>query len=59
MARLIITSGGQPEQTVELSGEIVSVGREPGNTVVLASEGKCSRRHCQVVPISGGSTPDR
>src|SRR5262245_26980078 len=52
MARLIIRSGGQPEQTVELGGDAVTIGREPGNTVVLPGESKASRRHCQIAPLA-------
>ena len=54
MARLFITSGGDPEQTVDLGSATVSIGREPGNTVVLPSEGKASRRHCTIAPVPGG-----
>ena len=54
MARLLITSGGDPEQSVDLGPEAVSIGREPGNTVVLPSEGKASRKHALISPLPGG-----
>jgi pSer/pThr/pTyr-binding forkhead associated (FHA) protein len=53
MARLIIQSGGQPEQTVDLGVEPVTIGREAGNTIVLPGETKASRRHCQIAPVDG------
>jgi pSer/pThr/pTyr-binding forkhead associated (FHA) protein len=54
MARLLITSGGDPDQTVDLGAAPVTIGREPGNTVVLPSEGKASRKHCHIAPVPGG-----
>jgi pSer/pThr/pTyr-binding forkhead associated (FHA) protein len=56
MPRLIITPGGPGgvERTVDLRAETVTVGREAANAVALEGEGKASRRHCQVAPMTGG-----
>ncbi|HVG93286.1 MAG TPA: FHA domain-containing protein, partial [Planctomycetota bacterium] len=42
------------ERTVVLGAETVTVGREAANAVALEGEGKASRRHCQVAPMTGG-----
>ncbi len=57
MARLIVVSGAPDggDRTVELTGDSVTVGREATNGIVLDKEAKASRRHCQVVAISGGA----
>lgn len=56
MPRLIISTaaGGDPQRTVDLGAEAVTIGRDATNTVPLETEGKASRRHCQVVPVEGG-----
>jgi len=62
MARLILLSGApggsekspSPEKTIELGTDAVSIGRDAANTLVIEGEAKSSRRHCQVVPMSGG-----
>jgi pSer/pThr/pTyr-binding forkhead associated (FHA) protein len=51
MARLILESapgGAAPGQTFDLDSASVSIGREPGNTIVLSGEAKASRQHCRV-----------
>lgn len=55
MPRLIIStgSGSDPGRTVDLGTDVVSIGRDAGNTIPLDTEGKASRRHCQVAPVSG------
>jgi pSer/pThr/pTyr-binding forkhead associated (FHA) protein len=53
MARLVVSPEGEAK-AVSLSGEIVSMGRDPTNGIALAGETKASRRHAQVVPVSGG-----
>lgn len=57
MARLIVVSGAPDggDRTVELSGDSVSIGRDASNAIPLDKEGKASRRHCQVTPVSGGA----
>lgn len=57
MARLIVVSGAPDggDRTVELTGDSVSVGRDASNAIPLDKEGKASRRHCQVTPVSGGA----
>ncbi len=57
MARLIVVSGAPDggDRTVELKGDSVSVGRDATNAIPLDKEGKASRRHCQVTPVSGGA----
>ena len=54
MARLLINSGADPEQSIDLGPSPVSIGREAGNTVVLPSEGKASRKHAVISPVPGG-----
>jgi len=57
MARLIVVSGAPDggDRTVELKGDAVTIGRDASNAVALDKEGKASRRHCQVTPVSGGA----
>lgn len=57
MARLIVVSGAPDggDRTIELSGDAVTIGRDAGNGIALDKEGKASRRHCQVTPVSGGA----
>jgi pSer/pThr/pTyr-binding forkhead associated (FHA) protein len=56
MARLIVMVGesGPPEQTVELGNAGATIGREPGNDLVLAQEPKASRKHLQVARTASG-----
>ncbi len=52
MPRLIYSVGGA-EQSVEV-GDSASIGRIPGNTVVLPDEAGASRRHAQILKVATG-----
>jgi|GEM_PF-2056703 len=56
MPRLILSTGpgNDPGRIVDLATDVVSIGRDAGNTIPLETEGKASRRHCQVAPVAGG-----
>ncbi|HYD40246.1 MAG TPA: FHA domain-containing protein [Anaeromyxobacter sp.] len=47
------TDAAQAGQRFELSDEDVTLGREPGNTIVIGSE-QASRRHARIF-VSGGA----
>lgn len=46
-ARLVVIEGGPP-QTVVLNGDVLAIGRQTGNDLVLVSD-RVSRRHARVV----------
>ena len=54
MAKLIVTGAG-PDQTLDLKpGAVVTVGRDPSNTLALPDEKRASRRHCRIGPREDG-----
>jgi pSer/pThr/pTyr-binding forkhead associated (FHA) protein len=52
MPKLTWKVGGETK-SVDVT-DSCSIGRMPGNTIVLESENGCSRRHCQILKISSG-----
>src|SRR4051795_2693039 len=51
--QLQISSGGNAGQTVEVTGNEFTIGREAGNDLVL-NDGKASRRHAALKPLPDG-----
>src|SRR3954470_3268023 len=51
--QLQISSGGNAGQTVEVTGNEFTIGREAGNDLVL-NDGKASRRHAALRPLPDG-----
>src|SRR5919206_2469398 len=51
--QLKITSGGNAGQTVDVTGNEFTIGREAGCDLVLA-DGKASRRHAALKPLPDG-----
>src|SRR5215212_9757038 len=51
--QLKITSGANAGQTVEVSGNEFTIGREQGVDLVIA-DGKASRRHAALKPLPDG-----
>jgi pSer/pThr/pTyr-binding forkhead associated (FHA) protein len=52
MAKLTLDRGGARE-SFPLGEEAVTIGRSPGNTIVIEDTAS-SRRHCRIDPVSGG-----
>ena len=58
-ARLVGISGPYAGQTIPLSGEVLTIGREAGD-LVLSGDGTVSRRHaCCVLRAEDTSSPMR
>ncbi len=53
MARLIVRRKGTPEQTVEISSPVVTLGRSKDNTFILRGDRKISRRHAKIDYVDG------
>ena len=53
MARLIVRRKGTPEQTVEISSPVVTLGRSRDNTFILRGDRKISRRHAKIDYVDG------
>lgn len=51
-ARLVVVSGVSPGQAFDLTGQNLSVGRAPDNSIVF-SDPTISRKHCQIVYSNG------
>jgi pSer/pThr/pTyr-binding forkhead associated (FHA) protein len=52
-ARLVGISGPYAGQTIPLSGEVLTIGREAGRDLVLSGDGTVSRRHA-LLRVEGG-----
>ncbi|HIQ01078.1 MAG TPA: FHA domain-containing protein, partial [Anaerolineales bacterium] len=50
--RLVMTQGPQPGQTFNLDKELISIGRDPGNDIVI-NHPQVSRQHARLV-LQGG-----
>lgn len=51
--RLVGLQGAYAGQVYELQGDLISIGREAGNTVVLSEDNTVSRRHAQIIRQDG------
>ena len=52
IARIVVTEAGRPERNAEI-GEVLTVGRSPGNGLVLDDQ-QASRRHAEIRRLGGG-----
>ena len=52
IARIVVTEEGRPERTIEV-GEVLTIGRSPGNGLVLEDQ-QASRRHAEIRRLGAG-----
>ena len=51
--RLVVRRGPQPNRVIDLSRDVMTIGREGGTDIVIP-DGEVSRNHCRLSRVSGG-----